>query len=586
VAYELDDLYFKVKKVTLYFKKSKNNYFAAQFPSNATAFYMTLPTYFRFLLLLMGITSLCFAQQQEKKDMGSINGSFQSDVQWYFEDSIINAQTVDEELMSNTFLQLTYQRGNFSAGIRYEAYLNPLLGFRGEYEGQGIPYRFAKYSSEKLDITVGNFYDQYGNGMIFRAYQEWTLGIDNSIDGVRVAFKPFKGLYLKGLVGTQRKFWNRSDGLMRGGDVEWFLHESFPKLLEKKWLISVGGSVLNRFLEDDNVSLVLPENVSAFAARASVSKGRFNINGEYSYKINDPFDKNNFTYNPGNGIYLNANYNQKGLGISASFKRIDNMDFRSERDPLIEELTLSFLPPTTLQHTWRLPTLYPYATQPNGEFGFQADLIYTIPRGTLLGGKYGTQISMNYSQVNALRKTFTDSIFTYEVDFAPQARMYFQDFNVRIDRKWNKKMKSTFQYINLLYDKGVIELGDENSPLEPVRTNVFVLETTYKVKRKHNLRNEIQFMLTEQDLGSWAMLLMEYSISPHWYFTVFDEWNFGNPDPGRRAHYYNVNAAYVFGANRISLAYGRQRAGLLCVGGICRVVPAANGFTLSVSSTF
>ncbi len=553
---------------------------------------MTLPfSFFKQLLFSLLLLSFCgiFAQNNAaQNNAGSINGSFQSDTQWYFPDSVINAETVDEELASNTFLQLTYQRGNFSAGVRYEAYLNPLLGFRGEYEGQGIPYRFASYTSDKLDLTVGNFYDQFGTGMIFRAYQEWTLGIDNSIDGVRVAFRPIKGVYLKGLVGKQRRFWNKSAGLMRGADGEWFLHESFPKLAEKHWLLSVGGSVMNRYLQDDNITLVLPENVSAFAGRFSASKSGFNLNGEYAYKINDPFSKNNFTYNSGNGIYLNANYTQKGLGVSVSAKRIDNMDFRSERNPLIEELTLSFLPPTTLQHTWRLPTLYPYATQPNGEFGYQFDVFYTIPKKTPLGGKYGTQISLNHSRIMGLNKTYTDSIFLYNVEFLPNAnsKLYFRDFNLKISRKMNKNLKSTFQYINLYYDKGVIELGDDNSAIPPVHANIFVLENTYKIKRKQNIRNELQLMLTNEDLGSWAMALLEYSVSPHWYFTVFDEWNFGNPNENRRAHYYNTNVAYVSGTNRIGFSYGRQRAGLLCVGGICRVVPAANGFTLTLTSTF
>lgn len=553
---------------------------------------MALPfPYFKhllFSLLLFSSWGLWAQNNPNSLNLGNISGSFQSDVQWYFEDSVINAETVDEELASNTFLQLTYQRGKFSAGIRYEAYLNPLLGFRGEYEGQGMPYRFASYSSDLIDITVGNFYDQFGTGMIFRAYQEWTLGIDNSIDGIRVAVRPAKGLYLKGLVGKQRKFWGLSSGLMRGADAEWFLHESFPKLLEKQWLFSVGGSVMNRFLEDDDVTLRLPENVSAFGARFSASKGGFNLNGEYAYKINDPFNKNNFTYNPGNGIYLNANYTRKGIGATATIKRIDNMDFRSERNPLIEELTLSFLPPTTLQHTWRLPTLYPYATQPNGEFGYQFDIFFTIPKKTLIGGKYGTQIALNFSRITGLNKTFTDSTFLYTTKFLPDenTKLFFRDYNIKISRKWNKKLKSTFQYIHLYYDKGVIELGDLDSPLPPIPVDVLVLENTYKIKRKHNIRNELQLMLTDEDLGSWAMALLEYSVSPHWYFTVFDEWNFGNPDEVRRAHYYNVNVAYVSGANRISFAYGRQRAGLLCVGGICRIVPAANGFTLSLTSSF
>ena len=34
------------------------------------------------------------------------------------------------------------------------------------------------------------------------------------------------------------------------------------------------------------------------------------------------------------------------------------------------------------------------------------------------------------------------------------------------------------------------------------------------------------------------------------------------------------------------LSYGKQRAGVMCIGGVCRTVPATNGVSLSISSTF
>ncbi|HML86108.1 MAG TPA: DUF6029 family protein [Bacteroidales bacterium] len=34
------------------------------------------------------------------------------------------------------------------------------------------------------------------------------------------------------------------------------------------------------------------------------------------------------------------------------------------------------------------------------------------------------------------------------------------------------------------------------------------------------------------------------------------------------------------------MSYGRQREGLLCVGGVCRQVPAATGFTLTLTTSF
>jgi hypothetical protein len=103
---------------------------------------------------------------------------------------------------------------------------------------------------------------------------------------------------------------------------------------------------------------------------------------------------------------------------------------------------------------------------------------------------------------------------------------------------------------------------------------------------------ELQHLYTDQDegektvKGNWVMGLLEFNIAPKWFFTVFDEYNYGNSDPDMRLHYYSAAMAYVQGTTRISLAYGRQREGLLCVGGVCRAVPAANGFTLTISSSF
>ena len=536
-----------------------------------------------FILIVLGI-SMSFAQDRIP---GRINGSFQSDAQYLLPDSIIGASVADEKLLSNSFLQLTYQQGNFQAGMRYEAYVNPLLGFDRRYKGQGIAYRFATYATDRIEITAGNFYDQFGNGIIFRAYQEWALGIDNSVDGVRVKFNPSPGVYVKGLLGRQRKFFEKTESILRGADAELVLNEAFPKLAESKTRLAVGASVMSKFQEDDDVVLALPENVSAFAGRFRLDRGGFSLDGEYAYKINDPFQLNKFVYNPGSAYYLNASYSQKGLGITLSASRLDNMDFRSERSVSLQELSLSFLPPISRLHTYRLPTLYPYATQFNGEVGFQGTILYTIPRKTKLGGKYGTQIQLNFSRVHGLDTTFIEPGFRYESSFLGDFdKLYFQDINVEINRKWTPKLRTILTYINLKYNFDVIQLGTTNGNTGIVDTHIGVFEILYKLKRKVALRGELQYMGTQQDMGSWVMALAELSVSPHWYITVFDEYNYGNPDLAKRVHYYNFQLAYAFEAHRIAVSYSRQRRGLLCVGGICREVPAANGFGLSVTSSF
>lgn len=544
------------------------------------------------LMLLAGTAACGFAQDasSDKQDLGSIRGTFQTDVQKYYPDSLIDAKAVDEKVLSNTYLQLTYQRGNFTAGMRYEAYFNPLLGYDPRYAGQGIANRFAQYHNEKLDITVGNIYEQFGNGLVLRAYQEWSLGLDNSIDGFRAKFTPIKGVQLKGIMGKQRKFWDKSQGIVRAADAEVVLNEVIPALQNATAHITVGGSFTSRYLADNSPKYNLPANVSASAARLNMNIGNFDLAAEYAHKINDPFDKNGYSYNPGNALYLNASYSSNFVGVNVTARRIDNFDFRSERDPSFQELTISFLPACTRQHTWRLPTLYPYATQLNGEMGGQAELIFNLNTVPIIGGK-GAQFTINYSQIYGLDTTHT-SPYRYEVKtFGSGNHLYFRDVNFEYYKKWNKKLKTTLAYINLIYDKSVIELGGPDRGGDIVHTNVFVGEFTYKFSDHVTLRTEAQAMLTKQDKGSWYMLLAELSLAPHWSITAFDEYNAGNPNSPtlryqKANHYPNFLVAYLYGSTRIALGYAKQRAGLLCVGGICRVVPASNGFNVSIMTSF
>ncbi|MEY4594149.1 MAG: hypothetical protein RIQ47_559 [Bacteroidota bacterium] len=119
-----------------------------------------------------------------------IHGNLQIDAQLYRPDSAIGAPDVPEQMLFNGFTNFIYEKDNFSAGLRYEAYLNPILGYDPRYEGYGIPFRFLTYRKNELEITAGNFYEQFGMGMALRAYNEWGLGFDNSIDGLRLKYNP------------------------------------------------------------------------------------------------------------------------------------------------------------------------------------------------------------------------------------------------------------------------------------------------------------------------------------------------------------------------------------------------------------
>jgi hypothetical protein len=88
------------------------------------------------------------------------------------------------------------------------------------------------------------------------------------------------------------------------------------------------------------------------------------------------------------------------------------------------------------------------------------------------------------------------------------------------------------------------------------------------------------------DKGDWVTFLIEYTINSHWFVSVMDQYNFGNPDKKYRAHHPYLTVGYIRDATRLTVSYGRQRAGLFCVGGVCRPVPASNGLTVSITHSF
>ena len=147
----------------------------------------------KFLIVI--ITSFSFLGFSQNS--GEIHGDFNLSLQSYQEDLQIGAQEADEIILNNAYLNLNYTKGNFSTGLRYESYLNALADYDPEFKGNGIAYRYAKYSVNGLEVTAGNYYEQLGSGLIFRSYEEKGLGIDNAMDGFRLKYNPIKGMYLK-----------------------------------------------------------------------------------------------------------------------------------------------------------------------------------------------------------------------------------------------------------------------------------------------------------------------------------------------------------------------------------------------------
>ena len=543
----------------------------------------------------------CFASLASAQGIlgGHVTGDVQVDGQMSHADDVIGADDVPEKLRLNTRADILYTNGGFSAGIRFEMYQNPLLGFDNEWkQGQGLANYFVSYSTERLTVTAGNFYEQFGSGMILRTYEDRFLGLDNSLFGFNATFRPINGITFKALIGRQRYYWDYAESLVRGIDGEVNLNSIIHPMQGSKLHVTLGAGFVSKYEDDETIPsslnpeyrLNLPLNVGAASFRMDLAYGNWNLQTEYAHKGQDPWADNKYIFREGNAFLLDLNYSQHGFSAGIQAKRIDNMGFKSVRSQSGQMLFINYLPPITKNHTYAFLAMYPYATQVNGEQGIQGDIMYKFKKGTLVGGKYGTDIHLNSSVVMGLDTVVMGYAGTdgYTLDkFLGDT--YYGDLSVEVSKKLSKTVKLIATYAYQVFNP-VVE-GESGSL---IHNNILIADLSWKINKVHSLRFEAEWLGSDSYYnadkenhrdrrgGDWIMGLAEWNIGTHWFVSASDQYAY-NDGIG---NYYNLSVGYTHGATRFQLGYGKQREGLLCIGGVCRRVPASNGLTFSLTTSF
>lgn len=552
-----------------------------------------------FSLPFAGVGGELYAQS----DKGfTLSGSVQSDMMIApQQDAKIGTSEYDNDnFLTNTYVDLMLQSKHVDAGGRFEFNQLPMPGYQDTYndfKGWGVPNLWVKAKGKNIDVTLGSFYEQFGSGFILRTYEERSLGIDNSLTGGHVAWNPINGVRLKALSGIQRTYWDwDTDNLISGADAEFALDEMIPSWMERNIHLTLGGSWVNKHEAGDDLIMAdathrlnLPAFVNAFDLRARLQKGAISMLAEYAQKTADPNELNNYIYGRGTAAMLSMSYAKSGLSLLAQAKRSENMGSRSDRtlSPLSKAGYVNHLPAFTLDQTYSLAALYPYATQTEGEWAFQGGLGYNFKRKTTLGGKYGTKVKVNYSLVKGLENNNlkglrgTDGL---KNSFFKMGDVYYQDFDVNLEKRLTKAFDIHLMYMYQQYNKGIIQQEGGN-----IYSNIFIGEGKYKFNKKFILRAEAQYLLTEHESGDWGFGLLELSVAPYLMFSVSDQIGHTEPTPGNYgdlAHYYNFAVTTNYKSHRLMLSYGRTRAGYNCTGGVCRYVPANKGLVINYNYNF
>ena len=528
----------------------------------------------------------------------AVHGSVQADILFPEEDEAIGTGTYDKKILFNSYADVSLVSKYVDAGLRLEFMKWPLPGYEPDFAGWGVPNIFIKAKCKGVELTAGDFYEQFGSGFILRTYEQRALGIDNSIRGGRLKINSINGLRITALGGLQRRYWDwHRQSQVYGGDVEAYIQDWAPRLRDKGVMWSVGASYVLKHESDEdimvpgtNYRLNLPTNVNAFDGRTHFQKGNWGVMGEFAWKSQDPSFDNNYTYGDGTAYMITGTYSRPGMSALIQAKRSDNMAFRSQRDMSGNSTFINNMPAFSYQHTYALAAMYPYATQnAPGEWAFQGSFAYSFKRKTALGGKYGTKVKVNLSYIsglvhkpaegglngNTLMGSNGESAYFWKI-----GQENYHDFNITIEKRLSRSFMLQFLYMNQFYNQSVVEgHGDK------VKSNIFVLDGNWKIDRKFNLRAELQYLTTREDKRDWAYGLVEFTYNPWLMFSISDMWNCGNPD-GEKTHYYMFGITGNYKANRLMVSYGRTKAGFNCSGGVCRWVPASRGFQVNYTYNF
>jgi hypothetical protein len=533
--------------------------------------------------------------QPKKEDRGEFSGNFQTTSQFYVRDDRIGANTTQylRELSStDAWMFLNYKIKGFNFALRYDLFNNsPLLNPQQAYSAQGIGFWQISKDVENLNITVGYFYEQFGSGALFRAYEDRNIGIDFAIGGARVIYNVGENTRIKAFTGKQKYRFDYRPPIIKGVNAE----HRFT--LAEESSLDLGASVVNRTLDPTTMSNVTSTiNSYPVEQRFDPKYNVFGYNGyftlthkniawsvEYDYKTPEAIlDYSSTLINKGGQVYFTSlSYSTLGFGANVQFRRIESFLMRTnplEIQPVPNNGAFNFLPAISKQNTYRLLARYNAVVQELGENAAQVE--FTIKPSKEL------QINLNGSIVNTLAGLTLEEGYQWNSD-----TRLFRELYGDVAYKFTKKFKAMVGLQFIQYNQQVLELK-ANVPF--VYASTAFGEMTYKLTTKRSLRFEWQYMYTEQDLGSFVNGLLEYNVAPHWSFAAGDlvniqEGYLNKPEPGEAfeiIHYYNLFASYTYKTTRFTGGYLKQPQGVNCTGGVCRIEPAFSGARISITTNF
>ncbi len=433
-------------------------------------------------------------------------------------------ETRNEELVD--FLDLDLRYGKLLFGGRLEIYQpdRPGLGF------ERIATRYTEYDAGSLHARVGDYYATFGRGVVLRSFDNEELRrfatpksapentYDTGLDGFKCEAR-WRAIDVTLLTGRRERENELGYDVVHGGDVEVETDLSNTR---------IGASVVRgRTLTAGGGE----QEWLLGGGRLATYVGPADVHVEYARHVRDPWTDGE---NWGNALYVGSNLFVYGVGASLELK-----DYRAADFP--------YSSPPTCNRSGK-PLIHD-VTRERDERGWQAELSWS----PLLG--FGLLANHSWAETEdgagVLQESFLEGRWDIEGRGAVEANWERQEDNLKVENG------PTLELTYYLTPSVTVTLSGErewNSEWRGYRTHERWIEDT-------------AVLSIEMVPAITVTTTFEHTTSPvethkNWLFCQL--------------------GFHLADGHELSLAYGRQRGGLKCSSGVCRVEPEFEGARLSL----
>ena len=224
------------------------------------------------------------------QDQLLFTGNLQLNANVFLKDEAIGAsntpQYEDEIFGGESWLEVKLGYKGFEAGIRGDFFVNSnLLNPNDSYTDQGIGRFYLKKNWKNLQLEAGHLYGQIGSGIIFRAYEERPLLIDNALFGFLANYTFLENWNIKIFAGKQKNLFDLNESKVKGVNLEGFTFLGKSNkisiapgmgLVNKTWSESQIENLIGTvqtYTPDDSIGLYY--NTYAFSFYNTFSAGPF-----------------------------------------------------------------------------------------------------------------------------------------------------------------------------------------------------------------------------------------------------------------------------------------------------------------------